>query len=46
VATIAAAADTARDEIRPITDVRASEWYRRELIHNLTKRVLDDVATA
>jgi len=45
-ATIAAAADTARDEIRPITDVRASEWYRRELIHNLTKRVLDDVATA
>jgi CO/xanthine dehydrogenase FAD-binding subunit len=42
--TIAAAADAARDEIRPISDVRASDWYRRELIHNLTKRVLDDVA--
>ena len=43
-ATIAAAAAVARDEIRPISDVRASDWYRRELIHNLTKRVLDDVA--
>ncbi|HEX6137486.1 MAG TPA: FAD binding domain-containing protein [Casimicrobiaceae bacterium] len=45
-ATIAAAADVARDEVRPISDVRASEWYRRELIHNLTMRVLDDVAAA
>jgi CO/xanthine dehydrogenase FAD-binding subunit len=44
-ATIAAAADTARDEIRPITDVRASDWYRRELIHNLTKRVLGSLCT-
>jgi len=44
--TIAAAAGAARDEIRPISDVRASDWYRRELIHNLTKRVLDDVAAA
>lgn len=43
-ATIAAACDVARDEVRPISDVRASGWYRRELIHNLMKRVLDDVA--
>ncbi|HXX83194.1 MAG TPA: xanthine dehydrogenase family protein subunit M [Casimicrobiaceae bacterium] len=43
-ATIAAAAKIAREEVRPISDVRASEWYRRELIHNLTKRVLSDVA--
>lgn len=42
--TIVAVADVAHDEVRPISDVRASEWYRRELIHNLTKRVLDDVA--
>jgi CO/xanthine dehydrogenase FAD-binding subunit len=45
-ATIAAAADVARGEIHPISDVRASDWYRRELIHNLTMRVLDDVAAA
>jgi xanthine dehydrogenase FAD-binding subunit len=42
--TIAAAAAIAREEVRPISDVRASEWYRRELIHNLTQRVLSDVA--
>ncbi len=44
VETIGAVADVAHDEVRPISDVRASEWYRRELIHNLTQRVLDDVA--
>lgn len=44
VDTISAVAQIAHDEVRPISDVRASEWYRRELIHNLTKRVLDDVA--
>jgi CO/xanthine dehydrogenase FAD-binding subunit len=44
VETISAVAQVAHDEVRPISDVRASEWYRRELIHNLTKRVLDDVA--
>ena len=42
--TIDAAAAIARKEVRPISDVRASEWYRRELVHNLTKRVLSDVA--
>ena len=45
-ATIEAAAAVARDEVRPISDVRASDWYRREMIHNLTMRVLDDVAAA
>lgn len=34
------AADTA---IHPISDVRASDWYRRELVHNLLRRVLTDV---
>jgi CO/xanthine dehydrogenase FAD-binding subunit len=42
--TFAEAADVAHDEVRPISDVRASEWYRRELIRNLTRRVLNDVA--
>ncbi|MFO1284669.1 MAG: xanthine dehydrogenase family protein subunit M [Burkholderiales bacterium] len=44
--TIARAAVAARDEVRPIDDVRASAWYRRELVHNMTKRMLDDVAQA
>jgi CO/xanthine dehydrogenase FAD-binding subunit len=41
---VAAAAEIARAEVRPISDVRASDWYRRELIRNLTRRVLTDVA--
>ena len=41
---IAAAAAAARAEVRPISDVRASEWYRRELVGNLMQRVLTDVA--
>lgn len=45
-ATIAAAAAAARDEIKPIDDVRASAWYRRELVHNMTRRMLEDVAQA
>lgn len=43
---IARAAAAARDEVRPIDDVRASAWYRRELVFNLMRRVLDDVARA
>lgn len=43
---IAAGADTARDEVSPIDDVRATAWYRKELIHNMTKRMLDHVAQA
>ena len=45
-ATIEAAANAARDEVTPIDDVRASAWYRKELIHNITKRMLDHVAQA
>ena len=39
-------AATAHDEVKPISDVRASAWYRQELIHNLVKRMLTDVAQA
>lgn len=42
--TIARVADTARDEIQPIDDVRASAWYRQELVHNMMKRMLEHVA--
>jgi CO/xanthine dehydrogenase FAD-binding subunit len=41
---IALAAEVACAEVRPISDVRASDWYRRELIGNLMRRVLTDVA--
>ncbi|MBN8507936.1 MAG: xanthine dehydrogenase family protein subunit M [Burkholderiales bacterium] len=40
----AAAAAAAAEECRPIDDVRASAWYRRELVRNLLQRMLDDVA--
>jgi CO/xanthine dehydrogenase FAD-binding subunit len=39
-----AAARAAADEARPIDDVRASAWYRKELLHNMTRRMLTDVA--
>jgi CO/xanthine dehydrogenase FAD-binding subunit len=45
-ATIEAAALAARDEVNPIDDVRATAWYRKEMIHNMTKRILDNVAQA
>ncbi len=35
-----AAADA---EIRPISDIRASAWYRRELVRNVLRRMLDHV---
>ncbi len=38
-----AAAKTAAADARPIDDVRASAWYRKELVHNMTRRVLSDV---
>jgi len=41
---IAKAAETAMAEITPIDDVRATAWYRRELVHNLLRKVLNDVA--
>ena len=40
------AVDAADAAIRPISDLRASEWYRRELVHNLLRRVLTDVCDA
>ncbi|MGQ0683153.1 FAD binding domain-containing protein [Bradyrhizobium sp.] len=42
-ATIAAAAMAAARDIRPISDLRASDWYRRELVHNMLERMLSDV---
>jgi xanthine dehydrogenase FAD-binding subunit len=45
-AAIARIAGVARDEVRPIDDVRASAWYRRELVFNMTRRMLADVAQA
>ncbi len=45
-ATIAAAAEAARDEVNPISDIRASAWYRKELIVNIIRRTLEDVAAS
>lgn len=41
-ALIERAAQAAAEAARPIDDVRASAWYRRELIHNMTRRMLTD----
>jgi len=41
--TIKAAAAAADLDIRPISDVRASDWYRRELVRNMLERMLLDV---
>ncbi|MBE7418811.1 MAG: xanthine dehydrogenase family protein subunit M [Ideonella sp.] len=43
-ALVRAAAAAAAADARPIDDVRASAWYRRELLRNMTKRMLSDVA--
>jgi CO/xanthine dehydrogenase FAD-binding subunit len=45
-AAIEAIANVARDEVTPIDDIRATAWYRKELIHNITKRMLAHVAQA
>ena len=42
-AALEAAAEAADAEIHPISDVRASDWYRRELVRNMLKRVLSHV---
>ena len=44
-AVIEKAANIARDEVTPIDDVRASAWYRKEMIHNITKRMLWNLKT-
>jgi CO/xanthine dehydrogenase FAD-binding subunit len=41
--TIAAAVAAADREIHPITDVRASDWYRREMVRNMLTRMLANV---
>lgn len=41
--TIAAAVAVADREIHPITDVRASDWYRREMVRNMLTRMLANV---
>jgi len=41
--TLEAASQMAMQEVRPISDLRASDWYRRELIRNMLKRVLTHV---
>ncbi len=40
----ARAAECTAGEAAPIDDVRASAWYRLELLRNMTRRMLDDVA--
>ena len=45
-AAIDAAANAARDEVKPISDIRATAWYRQELVHNMTRRILEDVAAS
>jgi CO/xanthine dehydrogenase FAD-binding subunit len=42
-ATLDAAAHAALEEIHPISDVRATDWYRRELIRNMLTRILTNV---
>ncbi len=43
---IAKIAAVARDEITPIDDLRASAWYRQEMMHNMIKRTLSNAAAA
>jgi len=40
---IAKAVQVADAEIHPISDVRASEWYRREMVRNMFTRMLANV---
>ncbi|MEM2958545.1 MAG: xanthine dehydrogenase family protein subunit M [Candidatus Jordarchaeaceae archaeon] len=38
--TIEKAASIVKNEVKPLTDVRGSEWYRKEMARNLIKRLL------
>jgi CO/xanthine dehydrogenase FAD-binding subunit len=40
---IQAAIDAAQADIHPISDVRATDWYRRELVGNILRRMLSHV---
>jgi len=40
--TIDAALKAAEAEIHPISDVRASDWYRREMVRNILRKMLED----
>ena len=42
--TIAAAATAAVEEVHPIDDLRASAWYRREMVGNMLRRMLNHVS--
>ena len=42
-AVIDAAIAAAQSDIHPISDVRATDWYRRELITNILRRMLNHV---
>ena len=42
--TIGAAAEAAMNDAQPIDDVRATAWYRREMIRNLVRRGLEGLA--
>ena len=42
-AALNAALDAAAADIAPISDIRASEWYRRELVRNILRRMLEHV---
>jgi len=39
---IDAALVAAEAEIHPISDVRASDWYRREMVRNMLRKMLED----
>ena len=40
---IAEAAARAATEASPISDLRASEWYRREIVRHLTQEALQEI---
>ena len=41
--TISAAGEIASSSVNPITDVRATDWYRRHLIRVMTEEILNNV---
>ena len=43
---ISTAVETARAEATPISDIRASAWYRSEMIFNMMRRLLHEAADA